>query len=355
MLGDVGVQADAAAVRARRRHPRRGARASGGDWDILGNGYPQPDRPGHDHAAGHVRAAPRRRKPPATPTTAMSFPEVADLIQRGAAEVDRSAREPLLAAAQQAIWDTWPCLWAFVPKSVLARRNRVQRRVSLAPTNSYDLVDVAAGGLNHADYLAQAARPEPADRVPDGLDGLRPDPPGARRSGRRLRRPAGHHRGAAQVRAQFGLDQPRARSSTGSSCSELFTGEPRHLVLLPGTRAGRGSRPAALHASRWPSRRSCSPRWSRCRWACGWHAAPTPRRELGVNVVTIAGQSMPDFWTGIMLLTVLRRADPGAAGLRLRHLGRAGAAHRHHRDPADRPDLADGSAGDDRQLRARPT
>lgn len=27
-------------------------------------------------------------------------------------------------------------------------------------------------------------------------------------------------------------------------------------------------------------------------------------REFGANVVTIAGQSMPDFWTGIMLLTV---------------------------------------------------
>jgi peptide/nickel transport system permease protein len=27
-------------------------------------------------------------------------------------------------------------------------------------------------------------------------------------------------------------------------------------------------------------------------------------RELGANVLTIAGQSMPDFWTGIMLLTV---------------------------------------------------
>ena len=28
------------------------------------------------------------------------------------------------------------------------------------------------------------------------------------------------------------------------------------------------------------------------------------RREIGVNVATIAGQSMPDFWTGVMLLTV---------------------------------------------------
>ncbi|MBZ3905967.1 ABC transporter permease [Streptomyces griseiscabiei] len=27
-------------------------------------------------------------------------------------------------------------------------------------------------------------------------------------------------------------------------------------------------------------------------------------RELGANVLTIAGQSMPDFWTGVMLLTV---------------------------------------------------
>ncbi|WP_027929148.1 ABC transporter permease [Amycolatopsis thermoflava] len=27
------------------------------------------------------------------------------------------------------------------------------------------------------------------------------------------------------------------------------------------------------------------------------------RREIGVNVATIAGQSMPDFWTGVMLLT----------------------------------------------------
>ncbi|MFZ3599133.1 ABC transporter permease [Streptomyces sp. BH104] len=27
------------------------------------------------------------------------------------------------------------------------------------------------------------------------------------------------------------------------------------------------------------------------------------RRELGANILTIAGQSMPDFWTGVMLLT----------------------------------------------------
>jgi len=34
------------------------------------------------------------------------------------------------------------------------------------------------------------------------------------------------------------------------------------------------------------------------------------RRELGVNVLTIAGQSMPDFWIGIMLLTVFAVVIP---------------------------------------------
>jgi len=34
------------------------------------------------------------------------------------------------------------------------------------------------------------------------------------------------------------------------------------------------------------------------------------KRELGVNVLTIAGQSMPDFWIGIMLLTVFAVVFP---------------------------------------------
>ncbi|GAB2969589.1 ABC transporter permease [Streptomyces pseudoechinosporeus] len=34
------------------------------------------------------------------------------------------------------------------------------------------------------------------------------------------------------------------------------------------------------------------------------------RRELGANVLTIAGQSMPDFWTGVMLLTVFAVVVP---------------------------------------------
>ncbi|MEV7091006.1 ABC transporter permease [Streptomyces sp. NPDC093085] len=34
------------------------------------------------------------------------------------------------------------------------------------------------------------------------------------------------------------------------------------------------------------------------------------KRELGANVLTIAGQSMPDFWTGVMLLTVFAVVVP---------------------------------------------
>ena len=41
---------------------------------------------------------------------------------------------------------------------------------------------------------------------------------------------------------------------------------------------------------------------------------------------------------------LLRSPDPDLPGLRLRHLGRPGPADRHHRHPADRPDLADGPA-----------
>ncbi|MBI0384722.1 ABC transporter permease, partial [Streptomyces albiflaviniger] len=34
------------------------------------------------------------------------------------------------------------------------------------------------------------------------------------------------------------------------------------------------------------------------------------KRELGANVLTIAGQSMPDFWIGVMLLTLFAVAVP---------------------------------------------
>jgi peptide/nickel transport system substrate-binding protein len=69
------------------------------------------------------------------------IPEVQAKVQAASSEVDPVRRQELLAVAQQAIWDTWPCAWAFVPKSVLAHRDRVSG-LELAPTNSYPLVDV---------------------------------------------------------------------------------------------------------------------------------------------------------------------------------------------------------------------
>ena len=60
------------AVRTRRRHHAggRARRRLGRPRQRLR----QPDRAGPHHAAGHVRAAPRRRRRPATPTTATSSP-----------------------------------------------------------------------------------------------------------------------------------------------------------------------------------------------------------------------------------------------------------------------------------------
>jgi peptide/nickel transport system substrate-binding protein len=66
------------------------------------------------------------------------FPEVERLISAASAEIDPATRQALLDQAQDAVWDTWPCLWAFVPNAVLARQARV-RDIDLKPTNSFDL------------------------------------------------------------------------------------------------------------------------------------------------------------------------------------------------------------------------
>ena len=128
----------APAVRARRRHPRPGARArqaTGTCWATASAAppaWPSPCMQGmyagtaekektRDTYQGYVVPGgrrPRSRRPPPRWT--------------------RPAGSELLATAQQAIWDTWPCAWAFVPKSVLAHRDRVGG-LSLAPTNSYPL------------------------------------------------------------------------------------------------------------------------------------------------------------------------------------------------------------------------
>ena len=110
-----------------------------GDWDLLGNGFSSPTGLAITMMQGMYAGTPEKE---ATRDTYQGYvvPEVQAKIQAASSEVDATRRQELLANAQQAIWDTWPCAWAFVPKSVLAHRERVTG-INLAPTNSYPLVD----------------------------------------------------------------------------------------------------------------------------------------------------------------------------------------------------------------------
>ncbi|MFC9431326.1 ABC transporter permease [Streptomyces sp. NPDC056987] len=106
----------------------------------------------------------------------------------------------------------------------------------------------------------------------------------------------------ARIRGQFGLDQPLF-TQYGIFLRDLFTGDlgtsysfhaPALDVVLERmpytiTLAVSAITVTALVAvplGVWMARRADS------------------KRELGANVLTITGQSMPDFWTGVMLLTV---------------------------------------------------
>jgi peptide/nickel transport system substrate-binding protein len=111
-----------------------------GDWDMLGNGYPSPTGLAITMLQGMYSGTPEKEQ---TRDTYQGYviPEVTAKIQAASTEADPVRRQELLEDAQQAVWDTWPCAWAFVPKSVLAHRERVSG-ISLAPTNSYPLVDV---------------------------------------------------------------------------------------------------------------------------------------------------------------------------------------------------------------------
>lgn len=136
MLGEVGVR-----VRLREFQPggdimswRQGKT---GDWDVLGNGYGNPTGLALTSLQGMYGGTAQKE---ATRDTYQGYvvPHVERLISAASSEVDDARRDQLLTQAQDAVWDTWPCLWAFVPNSVLAQRNRV-RDLLLAPNNSYDL------------------------------------------------------------------------------------------------------------------------------------------------------------------------------------------------------------------------
>ncbi|MFD5752373.1 ABC transporter permease [Streptomyces sp. NPDC127033] len=106
----------------------------------------------------------------------------------------------------------------------------------------------------------------------------------------------------ARIRGQFGLDQPLF-TQYGIFLRDLFTGDlgtsysfhaPALDVVLErmpytitlAVSAITVTAVVAVPLGVWMARRADS------------------KRELGANVLTITGQSMPDFWTGVMLLTV---------------------------------------------------
>ena len=111
-----------------------------GDWDLLGNGYSAATGLALTILQGMYTGTPEKEL---TRDTYQGYvvPDVTAAIGRASEENDPAERERLLVAAQQAVWDTWPCAWQFVPKSVLARRDRVGG-LDLASSNSYPLAGV---------------------------------------------------------------------------------------------------------------------------------------------------------------------------------------------------------------------
>ncbi|ALE72751.1 Dipeptide-binding ABC transporter, periplasmic substrate-binding component [Pseudonocardia sp. Ae168_Ps1] len=142
MLGRVGVR-----TRLQQFQPGGDITAwrqgRGGDWDVLGNGFAGPTGEAATVLQGMYGGTPAKER---TRDTYQGYvvPEVARTLDAAAAETDPARREAALAGAQKKIWDTWPCLWAFVPDVVQARRQRVSG-IELLPTNSYDLSSVALG------------------------------------------------------------------------------------------------------------------------------------------------------------------------------------------------------------------
>jgi peptide/nickel transport system substrate-binding protein len=142
MLGRVGVR-----TRLQQFQPGGDITAwrqgRGGDWDVLGNGFAGPTGEAATVLQGMYGGTPAKER---TRDTYQGYvvPEVARTLDAASAETDPARREAVLADAQQKIWDTWPCLWAFVPDVVQARRQRVSG-IELLPTNSYDLSTVTLG------------------------------------------------------------------------------------------------------------------------------------------------------------------------------------------------------------------
>ncbi|WP_129766424.1 ABC transporter substrate-binding protein [Streptomyces sp. L-9-10] len=115
-----------------------------GDWDVIGNGYGSPTGQALTTLQGMYGGTAAKER---TRDAFMGYviPRVERQLTAASTEVDDAERNKRLAAVQKAIWETWPSLWAFAPKTLLARRTRV-RGMSLLPINSYDLSAVRLEG-----------------------------------------------------------------------------------------------------------------------------------------------------------------------------------------------------------------
>lgn len=116
----------------------------GGNWDLLANGYASPTGLALTMLQGMFAGTAEKERTRDT-YHGYVFPSVTALIAKASGTVDATERERVIAQAQRAIWDTWPAMWAFAPKAVVARRDRVGGLL-LGSNNSYDLSRIRLGG-----------------------------------------------------------------------------------------------------------------------------------------------------------------------------------------------------------------
>ncbi|MEO3932316.1 ABC transporter substrate-binding protein [Micrococcaceae bacterium Sec7.4] len=115
-----------------------------GDWDILGNGYGNQTGLALTNLQGMYAGTAEKE---ATRDTyhGFVFPEISSRIIAATSETDAAKSTQLLSGVQKDIWAQWPCMWAFIPNAVLARRARVEG-IKLRPINSYQLSSVKVNG-----------------------------------------------------------------------------------------------------------------------------------------------------------------------------------------------------------------
>lgn len=139
MMGDIGVKTELQQFEPG-GNILQWRQGKEGDWDLLGNGFSSPTGLAITMLQGMYAGTAEKEK---TRDTYQGYinSDVERKIARAASEVDEAKRTAYLKVAQQAVWDTWPCAWAFTPKSILARRNRVQN-LELSAANAYPLARV---------------------------------------------------------------------------------------------------------------------------------------------------------------------------------------------------------------------